>query len=183
MNFCTITASVNTPSTEEMAYAQTNDRLSKLYSETENHFENILDYTDSEIQSLNNTIRNNETVINSKIENKVNEVNTRIDNIIAHNNDTENNTELMDIRTGENGVVYNSAGTAIREQLSQLKNSVRDLSDENRMNLLKSMLLHTYTDISLANHASDFRYSYNNRTNALVASNGFSNGIAITPSS
>lgn len=115
------------------------------------------------------------TMLTSSVNEVENRVNSRMDNIIANSSSTEGNSELIDIRTGNDGTVYTTAGTAIREQLSQLKNSVRDLSDENRMNLLKSMLLHTYTDISLANHASDFRYSYDNRTNALVASNGFSN--------
>ena len=46
--------------------------------------------------------------------------NSRIDNIIAHNNDTEGNTELLDIRTGENGITYSSAGSAVREQFKEL---------------------------------------------------------------
>lgn len=46
----------------------------------------------------------------------------RIDNIIAHNNDTEGNTELIDIRTGLNGVIYPTAGAAVRTQFSNFKN-------------------------------------------------------------
>ena len=46
--------------------------------------------------------------------------NSRIDNIIAHNNDTEGNSELVDIRTGVDGTVYASAGTAVREQLEKV---------------------------------------------------------------
>ena len=46
--------------------------------------------------------------------------NARIDNIIAHNNDTEGNTELLDIRTGADGTVYASAGTAVRTQVNAL---------------------------------------------------------------
>ena len=46
--------------------------------------------------------------------------NVRIDNIIAHNNDTEGNTELIDIRTGADGTVYASAGDAVRNQLSRI---------------------------------------------------------------
>lgn len=47
--------------------------------------------------------------------------NTRVDNIIAHNNDTEGNTELLDIRTDIDGKVHASAGTAVREQIKKIK--------------------------------------------------------------
>ena len=46
--------------------------------------------------------------------------NLRIDNIIAHNNDTEGNSELVDIRTGTDGTVYASAGAAARKQLEKV---------------------------------------------------------------
>ena len=47
--------------------------------------------------------------------------NARIDNIIAHNNDTEGNTELIDIRTGADGMTYASAGNAVRIPLQKLR--------------------------------------------------------------
>jgi lysophospholipase L1-like esterase len=46
--------------------------------------------------------------------------NARVDNILAHNNDTDGNTELLDVRYGADGVVYGSAGEAVREQFAQL---------------------------------------------------------------
>ena len=47
--------------------------------------------------------------------------NARIDNIIAHNNDTEGNTELLDIRTGADGMTYAAAGNAVRIPLQKLR--------------------------------------------------------------
>ena len=49
--------------------------------------------------------------------------NSRIDNIIAHNNDTEGNSELIDIRTGADGTVYESAGAAVRSQISGISDN------------------------------------------------------------
>lgn len=40
--------------------------------------------------------------------------NARVDNIIAHNNDTNSNTELVDIRVGADDNIYPSAGAAVR---------------------------------------------------------------------
>lgn len=44
----------------------------------------------------------------------------RIDNIIAHNQDTEGNTELIDIRTTYQGYTAASAGEAVRQQVRAL---------------------------------------------------------------
>lgn len=43
--------------------------------------------------------------------------NARVDNIIAHNNDTAGNTELVDIRVDEAGVTHASAGAAVRARM------------------------------------------------------------------
>lgn len=48
------------------------------------------------------------------------QLNSRIDNIIAHNNDTEGNSELIDIRTGADNITYQTAGTAVRSQITKL---------------------------------------------------------------
>lgn len=50
-------------------------------------------------------------------------LNSRIDNIVAHNNDTDGNTELLDIRTGADGTVYTSAGGSVRAQVQKIQNS------------------------------------------------------------
>lgn len=81
-----------------------------------------IENTDEEIYSfeaLKNDIANmvksnNYNADKAKIE-------ARIDNIIAHNNDTDGNTELVDMRVGADGKQYNSAGAAVRNQLNDLK--------------------------------------------------------------
>lgn len=60
------------------------------------------------------------------VDSSVNNVNSRIDNIIAHNNDTEGNSELVDIRTGVDSTVYASAGAAVREQISDTKHTLEE---------------------------------------------------------
>ena len=48
-------------------------------------------------------------------------INARVDNIIAHNNDTESNSELVDIRVDMDGNTHTSAGSAFRSQGELLK--------------------------------------------------------------
>lgn len=48
-------------------------------------------------------------------------VNARIDNIIVNATSTNNNTELIDIRTDIDGTIHDSAGTAVREQVANLR--------------------------------------------------------------
>lgn len=51
---------------------------------------------------------------------RFNKLSSRFDNIIAHNNDTDGNSELLDIRTGADGIVYQSAGSSVRSQLHNI---------------------------------------------------------------
>ena len=48
----------------------------------------------------------------------------RIDNIVTNNNDTEGNAELIDVRVGANGFVYDSAGEAVRSQTTDLNDRI-----------------------------------------------------------
>ena len=48
---------------------------------------------------------------------------SRIDNLVAQNNPTDGNTELLDIRVGADGHTYDSAGQAVREQINKVLNS------------------------------------------------------------
>lgn len=79
--------------------------------------------------------------------------NSRIDNIIAHNNDTEGNSELIDIRTSTNAVVYDSAGSAVRNQLSALKNQVESIY---------SKFFHVYNLIDIGYTMKNVAFKYGN---------------------
>lgn len=52
----------------------------------------------------------------------------RIANLVANNNPTEGNSELLDIRVDADGKTYPSAGDAVREQVSSLKEDLDVLS-------------------------------------------------------
>lgn len=95
----------------------------------------------TEIKSSNQTLENNIKESNTTLENNLltefntiskdtvqecetnisettTELSARLDNIIVHNNDTEGNTELLDIRVGADGTVYESAGKAVRQPIT-----------------------------------------------------------------
>lgn len=55
----------------------------------------------------------------------------RLDNIIANNNNTEGNSELVDIRIGADGTVYDCAGKAVREQFSNNNTKIQESASKN----------------------------------------------------
>ena len=56
------------------------------------------------------------------------ELNARVSAIIASGTATEGNTELIDIRTGADGKVYQTAGDAVRGQIGELKDDISDIN-------------------------------------------------------
>lgn len=52
----------------------------------------------------------------------------QIANLVANNNPTDGNSELIDIRVGADSTVYGSAGEAVREQVSSLKENLGELN-------------------------------------------------------
>lgn len=76
---------------------------------------------DYQIQDTDEEIYSFKALVNAlanKADNRT--VTARIDNIIAHNNDTEGNTELLDLRVDTEGTTHNSAGTAVRAQFNNI---------------------------------------------------------------
>lgn len=88
---------------------------------------------DSEARNTANTASTNATNALNRITEykelllyKTNELNRRISTIIADGQQTEGNTELIDIRTGADGKVYQTAGDAVRGQIGVLSEDIGD---------------------------------------------------------
>ena len=76
----------------------------------------------NEVQKLDERFLQTENLISGKASlEKVNSVETRIDNLIAHNNTTDGNSELLDMRVDVDGQVHQSSGEAVRKQFEKVK--------------------------------------------------------------
>lgn len=53
----------------------------------------------------------------------------RIDNLIAHSTSSDGNSELLDIRVGADSKTYPTAGKAVREQITGIKNDLASAPD------------------------------------------------------
>ena len=91
----------------------------------------------------------------------------RIDNIIAHNNDTDGNTELVDIRTGADGTIYTTAGLAVRTQFGKIDNII-----QNVFNISNNIInLETCETGSISNAGEETTYSEYVRTDYIAVDN------------
>ena len=100
MNCITIKGELVTPKTEAMAYEQTNQRVDTLEQSIQNDFAGVRQEITETANEVESRIGNEMEVLNGRLTSDISSVDGRIDNIIAHNSDTEGNSELIDIRTG-----------------------------------------------------------------------------------
>lgn len=124
------------------AYVRTNMKLKSEINRIEDKITETNEHIDTEITRVNESVTKTSALVSSQLETAVGNlnqnieevsgqlgiristeitaVNDRVDNIIANNNNTEGNSELIDIRTGADGTVYASAGAAVRGQISAI---------------------------------------------------------------
>ena len=122
---------------------------------------------DSEARNTANTASTNATNALNRVTEykelllyKTNELNRRISTIIADGQQTEGNTELIDIRTGADGKVYPTAGDAVRVQIGALSEGNAELKSD----------LADVTEALKSDNAkmSLFRYGKVNSSNGVV---------------
>lgn len=100
--------------------------------------------SDEEIYSFNRVLN----ALNNKADS------AQVANIIAHNNDVEGNTELVDMRTADDGTIYNSAGDAFRNHYARTNIIVTNFSGAVPFDFNfteKTITIRAYTRVSHAN--------------------------------
>ena len=119
------------------------DMRSALHDSIEKTYNDAYNWNDSSLRNANQALANSQQALSlvSEITDDVeeavakathadesyDEVTARVDHIIAHNNDTEGNSELIDIRTGFDAYVANSAGSSVRRQVRTVNERVNNL--------------------------------------------------------
>lgn len=74
-------------------------------------------------------LRDTKTGISTEYTIQDTQLKERVENLIANKNDTNGNSELIDIRTGFDGNKYDTAGDAVRSQVSNLQEQVNDINN------------------------------------------------------
>lgn len=137
MSYIDISGTLVTPSTENMAYEQTNHKIDALAD-----------------------------TIDHQINSNISTVNARIDNIIAHNNDTEGNTELIDIRAGADGhdLRNNSQSLTLAHRLQYYHESTNEHLEtlSNKVLLSGDMKVGSVNIVDCSTIVGDAAYPYDN---------------------
>ena len=79
-----------------------------------NDIKTIYSQLTNDIKTINSLLTNDIETINSRLVTNTKQLSERIETIISNNNNTEGNSELVDIRVGNDGIKYNSAGECVR---------------------------------------------------------------------
>lgn len=74
-------------------------------------------------------LRDTKTGISTEYTIQDTQLKERVENLIANKNNTNGNSELIDIRTGFDGNKYDTAGDAVRSQVSNLQEQVNDINN------------------------------------------------------
>lgn len=80
---------------------------------------------DGNVARLDSRIDDVTTIANSKATaDDITTVNARIDSLVVGQTETTDNEETRDIRIGVDGIVYSSAGESVRQQITNLNNTI-----------------------------------------------------------
>ena len=78
---------------------------------------------------------------------------TQIANLIAHNNSTDENSELVDMRVSHDNIIYPSAGEAIRSQMAYFSEQLGEVADNKGFHSVyfdpDTRMLHFYDEAGL----------------------------------
>ena len=140
--------------TAETAHQELQDSVDAI----KQNIDEISEQLDTDVSAVNNRVADAVTTLNSSVNAAENRVNARMDNIIANSSSTEGNSELIDIRTGADSVVYHSAGAAVRGQIHSSNNYMNYL--KNRLGIWKVNLLELYH--ASENATTGYYIQYNN---------------------
>ena len=112
----------NLTSSIAQAAETAHQELQNSVNEINQNVDELSEQLDTEVNAVNNKVDDAVTTLNSVVNATETRVNNRIDNIITNSTSTESNSELIDIRTGTDGTVYDCAGQAVRQQIENITN-------------------------------------------------------------